>query len=128
VTEKLDKIHIRDLRLRTIIGVNPEERENRQDVLINLTLYVDTRKAGQSDKIADTVNYQSVTDRITEHVESSNYYLVEALAGSLAHTLLTEFPVDRVRVIVEKPNALRFARSVGVEIERERGDFTQDLN
>lgn len=124
MTEKLDKIHVRDLLLRTIIGVDPDERENRQDVIINMTLYVDTRQAGETDKIRHTVNYRSVTKRIIQHVETSDYYLVEALANSIARIVLTEFPVERVRVMVEKPGALRFARSVGVEVERERGDFT----
>lgn len=124
MNKNLDRIHVRDLLLRTIIGVNPDERENRQDVLINLTLYTDTRAAGQSDKIRDTVNYRSVTKRIIQHIESSDYYLIEALANSIAQIIVTEFPVQRVRVTVEKPGALRFARSVGVEIERERGDFT----
>lgn len=119
----LDKIHVRDLLLRTIIGVNPDEREKRQDVLINLTLYVNTRAAGQSDDITDAVNYRTITKRIIRHVESSDYYLVEAMAGNIARIILTEFPIERIRVSVEKPGALRFARSVGVEIEREREDF-----
>lgn len=122
MSERLDRIHIRDLLLRTILGVTPEERKDRQDVLINLTLYLDTRPAGQSDDIHDAVNYRSVTKRVIQHVESSDYQLVEALAESIARLILTEFPVARVRVCVEKPGALRFARSVGVEIERGRED------
>jgi FolB domain-containing protein len=119
----LDQIHIHDLLLRTIIGINPDERENIQDVLINLTLFVDTRAAGASDKIRDSVNYKSVTKRVIQHVEASDHLLVEALAGNIARIILTEFAVERVRVKVEKPGALRFARSVGVEIERTREDF-----
>ncbi len=118
-----DRIHVRDLLLRTIIGVNPEERRERQDVIINLTLYTNVRQAGLSDDMKDTVNYRSVTKRIIEVVESSRFYLVEALATAIARTILTEFPVERVQVSVEKPGALRFARSVGVEIERTREDF-----
>jgi FolB domain-containing protein len=119
----LDEIHVHDLLVRTIIGVKPDERKKRQNVLVNLTLYVDTRQAGQSDRIDDTVSYSSVTDRVIQHVESSDYHLVEALAGNIAQIILTEFPVERVRVRVEKPGALRFARSAGVQIEREREDF-----
>ena len=122
MNERLDRIHIRDLLLRTILGVTPEERKDRQDVLINLILYLDTRPAGLSDDIRDAVNYRSVTKRVIQHVESSEYFLVEALAESIARLILTEFPVPRVRVCVEKPGALRFARSVGVEIERTQED------
>jgi FolB domain-containing protein len=121
---QLDAIHIDHLLLRTIIGINPEERENFQDVVISLTCYTDTRRAGQSDEIEDTLNYRSVTKRIIDHVEGSRYQLVEALAASIAHLVLTEFDVERVRVRVDKPGAVRFARSVGVEIVRDRVDAT----
>lgn len=120
--QHLDTIHIDDLLLRTIIGINAEERENLQDVVINLTCYTDTRRAAQSDAIEDTLNYRSVTKRIIDHVESSRYRLVEALAASIAELVLAEFDVEQVRVRVEKPGAVRFARSVGVEIVRGRAD------
>ncbi|MFQ5586769.1 MAG: dihydroneopterin aldolase [Thermodesulfobacteriota bacterium] len=120
----LDKILIEDLHLRCIIGINDEERKNRQDVLINLTLYADISRAGETDSIDDAVNYRSVTKRIIEHVEGSSFFLVEALASTIARIVLTEFPVERVKVKVQKPGALRFSRSVGVEIERERHHFS----
>ncbi|MFQ5343127.1 MAG: dihydroneopterin aldolase [Anaerolineae bacterium] len=122
MTQNLDRIFVRDLRLQTVIGVNPDERQKPQDVLINLTLYVDTHSAGQSDDLSDTVSYAGVAKRVIQHVESSDYHLVEALAGNIARIILTEFPVERVRVSVVKPGALRRARSAGVEIERGRGD------
>jgi len=118
----LDHIEIKDLRLRCIIGSNEEERHQAQDVVINLTLFTDTRRAGQSDDLADTVNYQTLTDRLAEHVEQSHYFLLEALAASIAHLCLAEAGVERVIVQVEKPGALRRARSAGVVIERSAAD------
>lgn len=115
-----DEIEIRDLLLRTIIGINEEERRNRQDVLINITLYADTRAAGKSDDIADAVNYRTITKRIIRLVEDSQFYLVEKMAAEIAAICLEDPRVERARVGVEKPGALRFARSVGVTIERER--------
>ena len=115
-----DMIHISDLLLRTIIGINEEERRNRQDVLINVTLYVDTRAAGRSDDIEDAVNYRTITKQIIERVEASSFFLVERLAAEIAAICLADPRVERARVRVEKPGALRFARSVGVEIERAR--------
>ena len=119
----MDTIHIDGLLLRTIIGINDDERSNKQDVIITLTLSADLSKAGETDSIDDAVNYRSVTKRIIEFVESSDFFLVEAMAANLARIIVTEFPVEKVRVKVEKPGALRFAKSVGIEIERERGDF-----
>lgn len=120
----MDKILVKDLLVRGIIGINPEERIKLQDVLINMVLYADTRAAAQTDDIEKAVNYKSITKRIIEHVEASSDYLVEKLVNDIARIILTEFEgVERVQVRVEKPGALRFARSVGIEIERTVADF-----
>lgn len=115
-----DRIEIRDLLLRGILGINDEEREKKQDILVNITLFADLREAARSDDIADTANYRTITKRVIEHVEHVGRFTVEALATDIARLCLENPRVDRVRVRVEKPGALRFARSVGVEIERRR--------
>ncbi len=120
VPEHLDRIEIKDLALRCIIGVNAEERKDRQDVLINIVLLGDYRQAGESDDIGDAVNYRTVTKQIIKHVEESQYFLLERMAEQIATICLRDQHVRRVQVSVEKPGALRFARSVGVRIERER--------
>lgn len=123
----MDKIIIKDLLLRGIVGINPDERVKRQDILINMVLYTDIRRAAQTDHIEDAANYKSITKRVIEHVESSSDYLVEKLVSDVARIVLTEFEgIERVKVRVEKPTALRFARSVGVEIERTPEDYAGD--
>ncbi len=117
-----DEIHIRDLLVRAIIGVNDEERVNRQDVIINVTLETDTRKAGRTDELADAVNYREVAKKVVELTERSRFYLVERLAEEIARVCLEDKRVQRVRVSVEKPGAIRFARSVGVTIVRQQQD------
>ena len=118
-----DRIEIHDLLLRCIVGINPEERVKKQDVIINLTLYGNMRQAGLSDDIEDAINYKSLTKRVIDHVEESSFFLVEKLAHSIAEIAVCEFGVDQAIVSVEKPGALRFARSVGVVIERIPADF-----
>lgn len=118
-----DRILIRDLRLRTIIGLNDWEREKRQDVLINLTIHHDLRAAGASDDVADSLNYRTLAKEVIAYVEGSSHYLVEALAQQIARLAIVEHGAQRVVVRVEKPGALRFADSVGVEIERSREDL-----
>ena len=118
-----DQIQIKDLFLRTIIGINEEERRNRQDVLINIVLYADTRAAGASDHIEEAVNYRTITKSVIKMVEASTFYLVETMAAEIAAICLEDPRVDEVSVRVEKPGALRFARSVGVEIHRTRADL-----
>lgn len=116
----LDRIHIKDLLLRCIVGINPDERQNKQDVVINLTLFADLAKACTSDDIDDTVNYKTIKNRVVDLVESSSYFLVEKLAEEIARACLAGPHVQAVAVAVDKPGALRFARSVGVEIFRSR--------
>ncbi len=118
----LDRIYIRDLQARCIIGIYPEERVNKQDVIINLTLYADLRTACQSDNLDDTVDYKRVKKRVLAMVEASSFLLVERLAGRISELCLEEKGVMRVDVSVDKPGALRFARSVAVSITRERSD------
>ncbi|MDF1514196.1 MAG: 2-amino-4-hydroxy-6-hydroxymethyldihydropteridine diphosphokinase [Anaerolineae bacterium] len=115
-----DQIHIQDLLLRTIIGINPDERTKRQDVLINITLEANLRPAGKTDAIADAVNYRTMTKNIITMVEASNFHLVERLAQEIALICLQDLRVSTAQVRLEKPGALRFARSVGVEVFRSR--------
>ncbi len=119
----MDKIIIKDLLVRTIIGINPEERIKKQDVLVNMILFADIRQAARSDDIDDAVNYKAITKRVIDHVENSSDFLVEKLVSDIARIVLTEFDVERIRVRVEKPGALRFAQSVGIEVERSQQDF-----
>ncbi len=119
-----DVVEIHDLLVRTVIGINDWERKDRQDVLINIRMFTDTRAAGRSDNIEDALNYRDVAKRVIALTETSQFYLVERLAEEIARICVQEFGVPRVQVRVEKPGALRFARSVGVTIEREAKDFS----
>ncbi|HGJ65455.1 TPA: dihydroneopterin aldolase [bacterium] len=118
--EKLDKIHIRDLLLRCIIGVYDSERENKQDILINIILYADLSKACKTDNIDDTVDYKVIKKKIVNMVEASSFNLIERLAEKVADICLENHKVRKVNVIVDKAGALRFAKSVAIEIEREQ--------
>jgi dihydroneopterin aldolase/D-erythro-7,8-dihydroneopterin triphosphate epimerase len=117
-----DRIEIKDLLLRAIIGINHDERRDRQDVLISLTLYTDTRAASRSDDLRDTLDYRALTKRVITLVEESQFHLVERLAAAVASLCLEDVRVERVTVTVEKPGALRFTRSVGITIDRRRDD------
>lgn len=117
----MDQVIIKNLVARGIIGINDWEREKPQEILINLVLFADLSKAGEMDEISHSVNYRTVAKKALAHVENAQKLTVEALAAELAEICLQEPGVQKVRVRVEKPGAVRFAESVGVEIERSRG-------
>ena len=116
----MDKIFITDLLVRGIIGISDKERAQPQDILINVILFCDSSKAAISDNISECVNYRTVAKRILAHIEKTNRYTVEALAGDIAILCFEENGVEKVNIKVEKPGAVRFARSVGIEIERNK--------
>ncbi len=116
----MDKVIIKDLLVRGIIGVNDWERRRAQDILINVTLFTDTQRAAETDSIADCVDYSKMSKRIQAHAESVERQTVEALANDLAKICLEDQGVQKVILRVEKPGAVRFSKSVGVEIERTR--------
>jgi FolB domain-containing protein len=118
----MDRILIDDLLLRCIIGVDDNERREKQDVLIGLCIYTDLRAAARSDQLEHAVDYRALKRKIVSMVEESRFHLLEALSESIAAICLENPSVRRVRVRVDKPNALRFARNVGVEIIRSRGE------
>ena len=119
----LDRIYIRDLLVRCIVGIYPEERIEKQDVIINMVLHADLRKAGQSDDIEDTVNYKTIKKQVLKMVQGSEFLLIEKLADETAKIALADPKVESVTVSIDKPGALRFARSVAVDITRTRADY-----
>ncbi|HUH98648.1 MAG TPA: dihydroneopterin aldolase [Anaerolineales bacterium] len=114
----MDKTFIKDLLVRGILGIRDWERRTPQDILINVTAFTDTRRAAETDAIADCVDYSALVKKLQAHTETSARFTVEALANDLAKLCLEQNGVKRVIVRVEKPGAARFAKSVGVEIER----------
>jgi D-erythro-7,8-dihydroneopterin triphosphate epimerase len=116
----MDHILISDLSVRCIIGINEDERREKQDVLVNISLAADLRAAGRSDVFEDSIDYRAIKKSLLSMVEDSHFYLIEALAEAIAGICLKHSGVIEATVRVDKPGALRFARSVGVEITRKR--------
>lgn len=121
--KSMDRVIVKDLIARGIIGINDWEREKAQEIKINLVLFGDLHEAGQTDKIEDCINYRTAAKKAQTHAETANRFTVEALAADIAKICLEDPKVEKVIVRVEKPGAVRFSASVGVEIERSRSDF-----
>ena len=114
----MDTIFLRDLRIRTIVGIWEWERRLPQVVSIDLDMATDIRRAAGSDHISDTLDYKAVTRRIKAFVADSRFNLIETMAEQIAGIIIAEFGVPWVRVAVHKPWAIRGSRDVGVVIER----------
>jgi dihydroneopterin aldolase len=116
----MDIVFINDLDIETIIGIYDWERKIRQVVRLNLEMNTDVKCAAASDRIDDALDYKSVAKRLIGFVGESDFQLVETLAERCADIVLDEFPVDWLRLRVDKPGAVRGSKSVGIIIERGR--------
>jgi FolB domain-containing protein len=114
----MDKILIRNLHVQGILGVNDWERTTHREIIINATVFTDTRNAAQADDVAKSVDYSRIVKEIRTLVEKSRKFTVEALAEDIANLCLNRPGVQKVQIRVEKPRAILDTDSVGVEIER----------
>lgn len=116
-----DIVFVQGLEVYCVIGLQPWERQVMQKVRIDLALETDCRPAADADDASQALDYKAVSKSVQHLVEGSNFQLVETLAERIAATILADFPrAASVRVRLAKPAAVRFAESVGVEIERRR--------
>ena len=117
-----DKIYIRNIRADILIGINPEERINKQPVVVNATLFTNCSKASDSDDIKDAVDYSVIHDEIVSHLHNTHYDLIETLAVKISEICLSEKAVKECIVCIDKPEALEYADSVAVEVYRTQND------
>lgn len=121
-----DFVDVHDLVVKAVIGVHEEERRAKQELRLQLRLYIDAKRAGASDRIQDTIDYDSVSQRVVQVVEASEFRLLERLAEEVARVCVKEFAVPRVRITVEKPGAVRNAKSVALTVERDAADYARE--
>lgn len=110
-------INIRNLRLRTYIGFNPDEKSKKQDVVINIEIKYRIDEAALNDQVSHALNYKTITKGIIEHVENGRFLLLEKLVSDILQISSSHSDVVFSRVTVDKPHALRFADSVSLTLE-----------
>lgn len=110
-------IKIRNLRVRTYIGFNNEERIKQQDVIINMEINHQVDPGTLQDKVSSALNYKTITKAVIEHVEQGRFLLLEKLVTDVVEICARDPRVEHCRVTIDKPHALRFADSVSVTLE-----------
>lgn len=114
------KIKVKNLRLRTYIGIKEEEINNQQDVIINLTIFYSAKNAVEENEINYALNYRTITKAIIAHVESRRFALLERMTQELVDLVMAHEEVEYVEVEVDKPHALRYSDSVSVTLSGSR--------
>ncbi len=115
-------IRIKNLRLRTFIGFNEEEKTKKQDVIINIELRYDATLAKQSDSVVDACNYKILTKKIIALVEEQAFDLLEKMAGDIIDLIADIGKIQYASVEIDKPHALRFADSVSIKMDYQKAN------
>ena len=117
-----DQVIIDGLEVEAIIGIHDWERRVRQVLRLDVAVGTDVARVAATDDIALAVDYSVLAECLGDFIRVGEYRLLETLAEDAAAMILAEFAVPWVKLAVRKPGAVAAADSVGVVIERARGD------
>lgn len=118
----MDKIVLKGIEVKSLIGWHAWEREALRPLLLDLVISIPLKAASHSDHLKDTVDYESVVNDLRVKLLQQKFLLIEALAEYVAQTLLQNSAVQAVKVKVTKPDILVAVESVAVEIERHQSE------
>jgi len=113
-------IKIKNLRLKTKIGVYDWEKNFNREIIINAEIEVKNSKSINSDKLGDTVDYDIITAQIKEIIEKNYFKLVEKLAGEIIKKIMSNRKISRCKIEIDKVKAVKEADSVGIILEKIR--------
>lgn len=117
-------VRIKDLLLRTYIGIKEEEINNQQDVVINVSLTYDATAAVTNNEIQSALNYRTITKQIIHHIDGNRFALLERMTHEVLNIVMEHTAVQWAKVEIDKPHALRYAESVSVSLEAHRAQIT----
>jgi D-erythro-7,8-dihydroneopterin triphosphate epimerase len=122
--DQIAKINIRDLRLRTFIGINEDEKKNQQDVVINIWIHYHAQKAVTFNVIEEALNYRTITKKVITHVEQNRFLLLERMTDEVLSMVMEHPQVMWADVTIDKPHALRFSDSVSISLSARREGYS----
>ena len=122
--DQIAKINIRDLRLRTFIGINEDEKKNQQDVVINIRIHYHAQKAVTFNVIEEALNYRTITKKVIAHVEKNRFLLLERMTDEVLSLIMEHPQVMWADVTIDKPHALRFSDSVSISLSARREGYS----
>lgn len=115
-----DTIFIRQLKVRTLVGILPHERLKKQTLIINIALQTDFSQAQNSDNIADALDYSAISHFIIEFAEQAQYKLIERFADQLCQAIFANFNTNSIRIDIQKPAAIPHTREIGLSLTRQK--------
>ncbi len=112
------KIGLKNIKVECIIGCNEEERTAVQPLLIDFEMEVNFLG---NDSLESTIDYEKIAQHVIAFSKMQQFLLIESFAQELVHSLFMEFPpIERLKLVVQKPNALKACEYAYVKIQSNR--------
>ncbi len=113
-------IQINDLKLQAIVGTLKEERDQKQDIVINVSFDYDASEAVETDNLEKAIDYDVLVQDITKHIKKSKYFLLEKLTKAVLNIVMAKAAVKRATISIDKLNAIKSAKSVSVHMNAQK--------
>ncbi len=119
-THKFMLLKIKNLRLKTAIGVYDWEKNFDREIIINLEIETDFLSAFQSDQLEDAIDYNEIAQKVKKFIHENKFNLIEKMAHSLLAEVMSDFRIKKCKLEIDKVGAIDFVDSASITIEQER--------
>ena len=114
---------IKDFLINEIIGIHKHERINKQKIIFNIVIDVNKNILPDENNLSSVVDYEKITNKLKNLAKSKNYNFLESLAEDSFKEIFEDKRINSVKIKIEKPEAIKNAMSVGVEVFKSRSDY-----
>ena len=114
---------IKDFFINEIIGIHKHEKINKQKIIFNIVIDINQNTLPNENNISSIVDYEKITNKLENLAKNKNYNFLESLAEDSFKEIFEDKRINSVKIKIEKPNAIKNAKSVGVEVFKSRNDY-----
>ena len=116
-------VFIKDFIIEEIIGFHNHEKIKKQKIKFNIILNIDKNIIPNEKDIKSVVDYEKITNKLSNLVKNKKYNFLETLAEDSFKEIFKDRRINSLKITIEKPDAIKNANSVGVEVFKTRKDY-----
>ena len=116
-------VFIKDFIIQEIIGIHEHEKTKKQKIKFNIVVDVNKNTVPDEKDIKSIVDYEKITNKLENLVKNKKYNFLESLAEDSFKEIFEDKRINSVKIKIEKPDAIKNADSVGVEVFKSRSDY-----
>ena len=114
---------IKDFLINEIIGIHKHEKINKQKIIFNIIIDVNQNTIPNENNLSSIVDYEKITNKLEFLAKNKNYNFLESLAEDSFKEIFMDERINSINIKIEKPDAIKNAKSVGVEVFKSRNDY-----